>query len=503
MTNASLDQGEYLHSLDADIADSGVRRIFCNRDLNLATVQWIGFDMDYTLAMYRRQSFDELTYELTLSRLIESFGYPESLREASYDADFAIRGLVIDRQYGNILKMNVFRHVGKGVHGFKALTDEERARYRKQPPQISSDRFRLIDTLFEMPEAYLFALLVDDADTRARQTNEAVDYAKIADDVRAAIDSIHADNTLKSRVVEDLPRYVYRDPDLAHALHKLRSAGKKLFLLTNSDHAYTEALMSWMLGGRLDPYTSWHSFFDVIITAACKPSFFRGDAPFLAVNEEGQVGLPERDGFHRGVVYANGNLRDFERYIGLGGDEVLYVGDHIFGDILRSKLDSNWRTAMIIPEMEDELDSVAMTQDVTLAWHHAQRRINGYQREMELRSDAIQRLRSLINDATSPEERARIDRLLRPLVRRVDHLRRLSRQLLERTFEYQDQFDGAYHERWGALFKEGNELSLFGSQIDHFACVYTSRASNLVAYSPLHYFRSPPHSLPHEDDIRR
>ncbi len=37
------------------------------------------------------------------------------------------------------------------------------------------------------------------------------------------------------------------------------------------------------------------------------------------------------------------------------GDEVLYVGDHIYGDILRSKKESAWRTAMIIQELEVEV----------------------------------------------------------------------------------------------------------------------------------------------------
>ena len=34
---------------------------------------------------------------------------------------------------------------------------------------------------------------------------------------------------------------------------------------------------------------------------------------------------------------------------------MLYVGDHIYGDILRSKKDTAWRTAMIIQELETEV----------------------------------------------------------------------------------------------------------------------------------------------------
>ena len=35
--------------------------------------------------------------------------------------------------------------------------------------------------------------------------------------------------------------------------------------------------------------------------------------------------------------------------------EVLYVGDHIFGDILKSKKVRGWRTFLVIPELSQEL----------------------------------------------------------------------------------------------------------------------------------------------------
>ena len=57
----------------------------------------------------------------------------------------------------------------------------------------------------------------------------------------------------------------------------------------------------------------------------------------------------------RGKVYEGGNLHDLERALGVTGDQVLYVGDHIYGDILRSKKESAWRTAMVIQELETEV----------------------------------------------------------------------------------------------------------------------------------------------------
>lgn len=37
------------------------------------------------------------------------------------------------------------------------------------------------------------------------------------------------------------------------------------------------------------------------------------------------------------------------------GKDVLYVGDHIFGDILKSKKIRGWRTFLIVPELVREL----------------------------------------------------------------------------------------------------------------------------------------------------
>ncbi len=37
------------------------------------------------------------------------------------------------------------------------------------------------------------------------------------------------------------------------------------------------------------------------------------------------------------------------------GDEILYVGDHIFGDIVTSKKNVGWRTMLVVPELDVDL----------------------------------------------------------------------------------------------------------------------------------------------------
>jgi hypothetical protein len=48
------------------------------------------------------------------------------------------------------------------------------------------------------------------------------------------------------------------------------------------------------------------------------------------------------------------------------------------------------------------------------------------------------------------------------------------------------------------MFREGTENSRFGDQVEDYACVYTSRVSNFLSYSPLRFFRSPRDQMPHE-----
>lgn len=50
-----------------------------------------------------------------------------------------------------------------------------------------------------------------------------------------------------------------------------------------------------------------------------------------------------------------GSCDVFSELIGASGKDVLYVGDHIFGDILKSKKIRGWRTFLCIPELAQEL----------------------------------------------------------------------------------------------------------------------------------------------------
>jgi HAD superfamily 5'-nucleotidase-like hydrolase len=471
------------------------RQIFVNRNLRMDRIQAVGFDMDYTLAIYRLGPVEGLAFALTRDRLVERLGYPDRIRSMAYDPDFVIRGLVMDKQTGNIFKMDRHNHVGRCFHGTRPLPPEEiRRLYREEKIHLSMPRFAWLDTLFSLPEACLFAGIVDALEAEGRPG----DYVKVYEDIRTTIDMVHADGSLKTLVRADLARYVIRDPDLGPALHKLRSGGKKAFLLTNSAWDYTDAVMSHLLDAVLPEYPSWRNYFDFVLTGARKPAFFSEKRP---IEELGPAGIPvgEARSLERGKTYQGGCLAELERLAGVGGERILYVGDHIYGDILRSRRDSLWRTCMVVEELEREL-----------AWLEAKRdRLEETARLEEVRArlgDELSAHRNLLNSIERrleredpPEgERLRLEEDRRRAKAELDLLRRAHRDADARIAELEGEVERGYNRHWGLVFKEGHENSRFGEQIEDYACIYTSRASNFLYYSPMEYFRSPRAAMPHE-----
>jgi hypothetical protein len=51
-----------------------------------------------------------------------------------------------------------------------------------------------------------------------------------------------------------------------------------------------------------------------------------------------------------------------EKALGIEGDAILYVGDHIYTDAALAKLNFQWRTALILRELEDEIDAMVKGQ---------------------------------------------------------------------------------------------------------------------------------------------
>jgi 5'-nucleotidase len=189
------------------------------------------------------------------------------------------------------------------------------------------------------------------------------------------------------------------------------------------------------------------------------------------VDREGRPTELPVDGLRRGGFYCEGNFLELARLTGMMGEEVLYVGDHIYGDILRSKIHTHWRTAMVIQEMERELDHM-MQHEEALA-DLADKEQRRFQAKLELAAHALDG-------------------------RRDEELRRENVGLGREIAALERGIADSFNPSWGMLFRDRAELSAFGAQVEDYACVYTSRASNFRLYSPQWYFRSPRDRMAHE-----
>jgi 5'-nucleotidase len=470
------------------------RQIFVNRNLRMDRIELVGFDMDYTLAVYHVERLERLAFEMTLARMIAHFGYPATMGAIRYDPGFVIRGVVIDKAHGNIFKMDRHNHVGRCYHGRRPLPLEELKRlYREEKIHLSLPRFAWIDTLFALPEACLFGEAIEFLEGQG----QTVDYVKLQDDIREAIDTVHRDGSLKEEVQKDLARYVLKDPELGPALHKLRSGGKKLFLLTNSLWDYTEAVMSFLLDGMVAEYPSWRNYFDAIVTGAGKPAFFSERRPLWLLGPKGER-VAEASALERGRIYEGGDLLTFERLMGIGGDRVLYVGDHIYGDILRSKKSSLWRTCLVVEELERELSWLDGHQPELAELARLEDLRVRVEDEIGVHRTALNALDRRLDRTPVDGARAEADAERRAKKLELEKLRRARRDLEDRLEALQRALEEGLNPYWGLTFKEGSENSRFGEQIETYACLYTSRVSNFVHYSPMQYFRSLRAAMPHE-----
>ena len=96
-------------------------RIFVNRSLRLDKIKFYGFDMDYTLAEYKAEEYENLGFEMTKARLID-LGYPEEISNIKYNRQFPVRGLWWDNLHGNLLKVDGFGNI---LFAYHRLSQEE------------------------------------------------------------------------------------------------------------------------------------------------------------------------------------------------------------------------------------------------------------------------------------------------------------------------------------------------------------------------------------------
>ncbi len=469
---------------DGPVRGSPERAIFVNRTLNMRSIRAIGYDMDYTLIHYRVDEWERLAYEHARQNL-QALGWP--VDHLVFDPTRVIRGLALDLELGNLLKATRFGYVIRAAHGTRFLDyGELREAYAGVTVDLGDPRFVFLNTLFSLSEAALFGQLVDMMDGGELPATSG--YARLYAQVLRALDEAHSMGMLKQEIAADPDRFVVPDPDVVPTLLDQMHAGRRLMLITNSDWSYTQRMMNHAIDPYLPAGMTWRDVFDAVIVSAVKPDFFvASKLLYRVVNEEQGHLAPHTGPLAPGAAYFGGCASQVERSLRLSGDQILYVGDHLFGDVHVSKRELRWRTALILRELESEVAAQrAFAADQTHMLELMDHKMAVEQRLAAHRLDAQRTRLGYAEPATDfdPEEEAGLRRQLAALDEELTPLAVAAGRLRNTN--------------WGPLMRSGVDKSLFARQVERYADVYTSRVSNFLDVGPYAMLRASRLRLPHD-----
>ena len=381
--------------------------------------------------------------------------------------------------------------------------EDRHALYHLERIRLSSPRYHSIDTLYALSEA-------------SRPTPRSSTRSSSAA-TRRLRQALHRHPRVHRRGAprRDDPRRRHRefaalrrrDPELAPTLHKLRSARARSSSCSRTRAGrYTEKMMTYLLGGAMPRVPE---------LAALLRRRHRRRARSRAFFQERRP-LMERDGDASSqpasAARARPHLRGRQprttssaRSASTRRSSVLYVGDHIYGDILRSKKESRVAHRDDHPGARDRgrrrpsADAARHRRGSTSS--SASGATSTPRLDYQRCSKSLQKLAGARQPMPAGDGRCRHSRRAprrgqappsTSCAARCAATPRSAYDALERGSRSRVQ------SHWGRSSRRGNENSRFGEQVEDYACLYTSRVSNFLAYSPLRYFRSPRDQMPHE-----
>jgi HAD superfamily 5'-nucleotidase-like hydrolase len=453
--------------------------IYVNRTLNMKQIAAIGLDMDYTLVRYDSEAFEVMTYKEIKKKLCEVRGYPKIVNDLKFQLNMAIRGLVIDKPHGNVLKLSTYSKVKQAYHGLSEMDFKSQQKiYQGLTIDLNdSDRYAIVDTTFSIAYCVLYMQIVELKD-KSPELNFP-DYKTIEEHLLEALDTSHRDGSLKGEVKKNVKKYIVQDEQSILALERFKKHGKKLWVITNSDYEYTKLLLDYAINPFLKEHKSWAELFNIVITAANKPKFFTDKLPLLRVDAKSGL-MRNHHGLIEDGIYQGGCAQTVQKSSGLSGEQILYLGDHIYGDVLQIKKTCNWRTALVIDELIHETEASQKSNSISLEINEL----------MKQKIDLEQKLDELFDreiEKGKKPDKAKIQ----------DHFQKIEKvdKKIGKLIRSHTQY---FNSLWGETMRAGVEPSRLAGQIEKYACIYMSKVSDFIDYSPRTYFRPKKKTLPHE-----
>ena len=169
--------------------------------------------------------------------------------------------------------------------------------------------------------------------------------------------------------------------------------------------------------------------------------------------------------FKKTNIYYEGNLFDMLDNTGWARSQVLYFGDHIYGDLAQPFLKHGWRTAAILNEVEQEVKVV-----------------NGI--DFQRKTALLNTLEKLIEKSMflSKEDDYNIHLYLSTSPLASMSAEQLQDFLLQERELVRKQLKERFNPYFGSVFRASNNPSFFSRRLSRFADIYMSNVTNLLNY---------------------
>ena len=115
---------------------------------------------------------------------------------------------------------------------------------------------------------------------------------------------------------------------------------------------------------------AWLSYFDLVVVDACKPQFFTCGTHLQYVDTLSSVLLPISSCPPGQKVYSGGNHATITSMLEAKGPDVIYAGDHLYGDVIKCRKHCDWRTLLIVPELKHKEKAIQKCSSLTEEINH-------------------------------------------------------------------------------------------------------------------------------------
>ncbi|KAK9890458.1 hypothetical protein WA026_010544 [Henosepilachna vigintioctopunctata] len=332
----------------------------------------IGFDLDNTVARYKVGAMMEMEYEILAHYMVRK-GYSEKHLLKPVEQDFLLKGLIVDNDNGNILKIADDGKILVATHGTKILSDEKIQEYYPnfhwEPTDLFakdplhtwngpySEKMRTLLDYFDVVASLVYARAVDSIDEE--EGKPKTNYTIWPDLLEALQQMFHRDHFQQekgiyfSKMKSNPDKYYYKNSDnLINWFKLLKENNKLLFLITGAYVDFAALTASTTLG------PNWRDYFDIVVTYAKKPGFFTQGRDFIGVDGFKETGVISLEQLQIGGIYTHGNWDVLHKFLSIHSrnpnPKFVYIGDNLIQDIYTPSVYSHCDTVAVCEELQAE-----------------------------------------------------------------------------------------------------------------------------------------------------